>query len=171
MSLTNLPEVWMRGPIHCVPSLLQPVAHALLQAKEEINELAKDLDEKKLWLTPAGAASPAFNLQHIPGVLDRLFTYANNNQLTQEQLQYLSEEGKYNESITVTTLVENLNHQIDATISQLKTIAEETLTEVRFVGRKKLPSTVLGLIFHSAEHTMRHLGQLLVTVKVLRHQQ
>jgi uncharacterized damage-inducible protein DinB len=39
---------------------------------------------------------------------------------------------------------------------------------VRFVGRAKLPSTVLGLLVHAAEHTMRHTGQLLVTVQVLR---
>ena len=39
--------------------------------------------------------------------------------------------------------------------------------EVREVGRDRIPSTVGGLIFHAAEHTQRHLGQLLVTVRVL----
>ena len=42
----------------------------------------------------------------------------------------------------------------------------ETLTEVRTVGRDRLPSTVLGLLVHSAEHVQRHVGQLLVTVRV-----
>jgi len=35
------------------------------------------------------------------------------------------------------------------------------------VGRKRIPSNVIGLLFHTAEHTQRHTGQLLVTVKVL----
>lgn len=89
----NLPEVWLQGPIADVFPLLQPVAHALLQAQEEINELMYDFPENKLWEKPAGAASPAFHLQHIVGVLDRLFTYAKGKQLTDEQLKYLSEEG------------------------------------------------------------------------------
>ena len=72
----ELPEVWLRGPLKNVPGLLQPVAHALLQAKEELNKMLASFPENKLWLQPAGVASVAFHLQHIPGVLDRLFTYA-----------------------------------------------------------------------------------------------
>jgi hypothetical protein len=50
----------------------------------------------------------------------------------------------------------------------LKPIAHTfLLTDTRGVGRKQIPSTVLGLLFHSAEHTMRHTGQLLVTCKIL----
>ena len=64
-------------------------------------------------------------------------------------------------------LLEKLTTQINSAIEHLKTIDPSTLTENRTVGRKKLPSTVMGLIFHAAEHTMRHTGQLLVTVKVL----
>jgi hypothetical protein len=32
-------EVWLRGPVDHIPVLLQPVAHALLQAREEVNAL------------------------------------------------------------------------------------------------------------------------------------
>ncbi len=86
-------------------------------------------------------------------------------------MKYLSAEGKKPEAeITITALVERFNDQVEKTIDQLKTMDESTLTEPRTVGRKQLPSTVLGLIFHSAEHTMRHLGQLLVTVRVLKQQ-
>lgn len=126
-----------------------------------------DFPEDMLWEKPAGAASPGFHLQHTAGVLDRLFTYAKSKQLTIEQLQYLSAEGKHSNEVTLNTLLERLNQQIEKTIDELKGIEEATLTEPRFVGRKQLPSTVLGLIFHSAEHTMRHVGQLLVTVRVL----
>jgi hypothetical protein len=39
---------------------------------------------------------------------------------------------------------------------------------VRQVGRAQLPSTVLGLLFHAAEHAQRHVGQLVTTSKVIR---
>jgi len=105
---------------------------------------------------PAGVASVGFHLQHIPGVLDRLFTYTRGQQLSDEQLKYLSAEGKKLEvEITINDLVQRFNDQVEKTGDQLKTMDESTLTEPRFVGRKQLPSTVLGLIFHSAEHTMR----------------
>ena len=69
----KLPEVWLRGPVENIPSLLQPVAHALLQAREEVNELLKDIPAEKLWIKPAGAASAGFHLQHMKGVPGRLF--------------------------------------------------------------------------------------------------
>ncbi|MEO6977178.1 MAG: hypothetical protein ABI113_02335 [Mucilaginibacter sp.] len=87
------PEVWLRGPLAGVPALLQPIAHALLQAGEEINELMAGFPEALLWEKPAGLASPGFHLQHLAGVLNRLFTYAKGGQLNQEQLDALKTEG------------------------------------------------------------------------------
>jgi uncharacterized damage-inducible protein DinB len=171
MRQSNLPEVWLRGPLSKIPAMLQPAAHAFLQAREEVNELMTNFPEELLWEKPAGVASAAFHLQHIAGVLDRLFTYAKGQQLSDEQLKYLSAEGKKPETeITITELVRKFNDQVEKTIEDLKMMNENTLTEPRSVGRKQLPSTVLGLIFHSAEHTMRHLGQLLVTVRVSKQQ-
>ena len=37
----------------------------------------------------------------------------------------------------------------------------------REVGRARLPSTVLGLLFHGAEHTQRHVGQIITTAKIV----
>ncbi|MEO6631743.1 MAG: DinB family protein [Mucilaginibacter sp.] len=162
------PEVWLRGPLAGVPALLQPVAHALLQACEEINELMEEFPEALLWEKTAGLASPGFHLRHLAGVLNRLFTYANGSRLNQEQLDALKAEGiPPNDEYFVNTLVVAFNSQIDDCIAQLKTANETTLTESRGVGRAQLPSTVIGLYTHAAEHTMRHIGQLLVTVKVL----
>ena len=162
----SLPEVWLRGPKEGVPSLLQPAAHALLQATEEIKALMKDFPEHLLWERPAGVASPGFHLLHIRGVLDRLGAYAEGRQLNEEQLKYLKAESSPQES-SASDLITLLEQQVHRTLEQLKQTDEKTLTEVRTVGRKALPSTVQGLLFHAAEHTMRHLGQLLVTVKVL----
>ncbi|HEY8928436.1 MAG TPA: DinB family protein [Mucilaginibacter sp.] len=164
----NKPEVWLRGPLDEVPTLLQPVAHALLQAREEIAEMTKEFPEALLWERVAGVASPGFHLQHLRGVLDRLFTYARAEQLNEQQLGSLKAEGQplYEESI-LRKLVEAFNKQVDNCIDQLKTADPATLTERRGVGRSNLPSTVIGLYTHAAEHTMRHTGQLLITLKVL----
>lgn len=167
MAENQLPEVWQRGPLEGVPALLQPVAHALLQAQEELHERLHDFPDALLWEKPAGVASVAFHGQHITGVLDRLFTYAAGDTLSQEQLDYLGREGKQAANVTVATLLRALDAQLIRAMDVLKATAVQTLTEVRYVGRKKVPSTVIGLLFHAAEHTMRHTGQLLVTAQVL----
>jgi len=161
-------EVWQRGPIEGIPPLLQPVAHALLQAREEIDAMLPEITEDIVWQRPAGVASPAFHLQHLAGVLDRVFTYARGEALTAAQLLQLEEEDiPFRSEVTVEGLADRFNLQVDQALAQLAATDEATLTEYRGVGRKQLPSTVIGLLVHGAEHTMRHLGQLRVTVKVL----
>lgn len=162
-------EAWQRGPIEGIPSLLQPVAHALLQAREEITDLMKGFDNTLLWNRPAGVASVGFHLQHLSGVLDRLFTYARGEQLNHEQREWLAQEGKpMSENNPVNYLLKKLGEQIDGALAQLKSTPESILTDARGIGRAQIPTTVLGLLFHAAEHTMRHVGQLHVTVRVLK---
>jgi len=168
MNTTAQPEFWMRGPIKDIPALLQPVAHALLQAQEEVSNLLNNFPEALLWEMPAGLTSPAFHVQHIAGVISRLFTYAEGKQLSQEQLKYLSEEGLQQEYLNTAFLLQNLQLQIEQALQQLKNTDEQSLTQFRGVGRRQLPSTVMGLLFHAAEHTMRHTGQLLVTIRILK---
>lgn len=161
-------EVWLRGPLPDVPPLLQPVAHALLQAQEELVEYLNDFSDSLLWQRPAGVASVAFHLQHLTGVLDRIFTYARGESLSEIQMLNLKAEGVENPALTVQQLIEDFNQQVEKAIFQLKNTDESTLIEVRGVGRAKIPSTVIGLLFHAAEHTTRHLGQLLVTSKIVK---
>ena len=160
-------EVWQRGPVENIPPLLQPVAHALLQAREELAGIMSDFPEELIWKKPGGVASPAFHLQHLSGVLDRLFTYARGEALSPLQLEELYAEDKPPFDITILQLVTRFNLQVDKALIQLQHTDETSLTDFRGVGRRQLPSTVIGLLVHGAEHTMRHLGQLLVTVKVL----
>ncbi|AXY75995.1 DinB family protein [Paraflavitalea soli] len=168
MSSNKLPEVWLRGPLEGIPALLQPVAHALLQAQEELHVLLHDFPETLLWEQPAGVASPGFHLQHMTGVLDRLFTYAAGQMLSPQQLEYLAQEGQPAARTSLSRLLAALDDQLALSITRLKETNPDTLTAVRGVGRKQTPSTVLGLLFHAAEHTMRHTGQLLVTVQVVK---
>jgi len=114
-------------------------------------------------------ASPGFHLQHLSGVLDRLFTYARNQQLSAEQVQQLHDESlSPNANFDLRKLLQRFHKQVEEALLQLRQIDQTSLTEQRFIGRKKVPTTVMGLLFHAAEHTMRHIGQLMVTVKVLK---
>src|SRR5215831_11565441 len=151
-----------------MPGLLQPVAHALLQAREEVVAELVDFPEELLWTRPGGVASVAFHLQHLAGVLDRLFTYAQGRALNERQAEALAAEGVPAAGINSHQLVAAFQTQVDRALEQLRATDERTLTESRSVGRAKLPSTVLGLLVHAAEHTHRHVGQLLVTVRVQR---
>ena len=165
-----LPEVWLRGPLPNIPALLQPVAHALLQARDEVEALTDDFPDELLWTRPGGVASAGFHLQHLAGILDRLFTYARGEALNVSQLDYLKGEGTATVSApTSRDLVAAFHRQVDQSLTELRTMNEEILMQPRVVGRGRLPSTVLGLLFHAAEHTQRHVGQLLVTIKVQRN--
>lgn len=164
------PEVWLRGPLPDVSPLLQPVAHALLQAREEVEELMTGFPQDLLWTRPAGVASVGFHLQHLAGVLDRLFTYARGTPLNSGQLKSLETEGQPISTMDARDLVASFHKQVERALDELRGIDEKTLTLYRTVGRGRLPSTVLGLLVHSAEHVQRHVGQLLVTVRVLQGQ-
>lgn len=169
--MSDTREVWQRGPVERVPASLQPVAHALLQAAEEAERYMADFPAELLWERPAGVASAGFHLLHMAGVIDRLFTYARGEVLTEEQLKYLSAEKEVpEENAFPADLVKSFREQVQKAIEQLKNTPESSLTEGRALGRKQIPTTVGGLLFHSAEHCMRHIGQLLVTTRILRAQ-
>lgn len=168
VTVPPLPEVWLRGPLPAIPPMLQPVAHAILQAREEVEAEMKGFPSELLWTRPGGVASVGFHLQHLAGVLGRLFAYARGQSLNDQQLRALQAEGQSGTDIDVGGLVAAFRVQVDRALDQLRGTDPATLTEPRVVGRGRLPSTVLGLLVHAAEHTQRHVGQLLVTARVQR---
>jgi uncharacterized damage-inducible protein DinB len=140
----------------------------LLQVKEEIAGMTIDFRYEKLWINQKGIASVGIHLQNIRCVLDRLFTYAVKQDLTETQLAALAAEGTaYENNENLHQLLQQLNTQIESSVNGLKQINPETLTKKRTVVRAQLPATLQGLLFHAAEHTMRHTGQLLVTIKAV----
>ena len=161
-------EWWQRGPIAGVPPVLQPVAHILLQVRESVAEMVVGLTEEDWNHRPGGVASAAFHVRHIAAVIDRLFTYARGQALSTAQLASIPLEGAPLAIADVPAVLDALSTRVDAAIAELRTIDVATLGDYRGVGRKQLPSTVIGCLVHGAEHAMRHVGQLSVTVRVVR---
>jgi hypothetical protein len=162
------PEYWLRGPVPGVAPLLQPVAHALLQARDDVIRVVSPLTAEQLWTTPGGAASIGFHVRHLTGSLDRLFGYARGAELSVEQLAYLrAEKDPGDPLVSAATLLSTFAAGIDRALDQVRSTPEAILLEPRSVGRQHLPSTVIGLMFHGAEHTTRHAGQIITTAKFL----
>lgn len=172
MSSTTLPEVWLRGPLPDVPPLLQPLAHALLQARHEVETALGHFPDMLLNIRPAGVASVGFHLRHLAGVLDRMQAYARQQPLMEEQFRYLAAEKDGPVAVgtpdTTATLLQHFHEAVEQMLTTLRHTPEATLPEFRPVGRQSLPSTVIGLLVHAAEHTTRHVGQLLVTARIVQ---
>jgi hypothetical protein len=168
---TDMPlEAWQSGPIAGVSRLLMPAAHAVVQAKADLEMHAAGLTTEGLWLELHGAASCGFHLRHIAGSLDRLLTYARGGTLSDEQFQFLRTErvpGEPPEDAEM--LVAAAGARIDEMMELIRATPDERLFEPRYVGRARLETNVFGLLFHTAEHTMRHAGQFITTAKIVRN--
>jgi len=168
MSTTTQPEAWMRGPIEGIDPMLMPVAHALVQAREDLGELVASVRDEHVWQRPGGAASIGFHVRHLGGALDRLFTYARGERLSDAQKAAVRGEGEPGDPpASLADLVRDAQAQIDRALEQLRRTPRTQLLDFRGVGREQLPSNVLGLLFHAAEHSTRHAGQLISTAKIL----
>lgn len=160
------PEVWLTGAIAGVPPHLQPVAHSLLQSRDEIRGVLGGMTPADIWRGHTHAASIGFHVLHAIGSLDRLFTYARGEALSDAQRQGLARESAPDTQVTASDLLGAFDAAVERALEQLRRTDEATLTSTREVGRARLPSTVIGLLFHAAEHTQRHAGQALTTKRM-----
>jgi hypothetical protein len=168
MSSVPQTEVWQRGTVPGYEPLLMPVVHALLQAREDLDRLAGQVPSEHVWLRPGGAASIGFHVRHTGGALDRLFTYARGETLSDAQKAALREEGAPGDPpVAIAALVSGVSAIIDRALEQLAATSKESLLDERKLGRAGLPTTVLGLLFHAAEHCTRHVGQAITTARIV----
>ncbi|MEO7270812.1 MAG: DinB family protein [Vicinamibacterales bacterium] len=165
--MTIEPEVWLRGSVDGVPAELLPTAHAFLQTLEDVSHAAAGLTQDQLWRTPGGAPSVGFHLLHLDGSTDRLLTYARGERLSPDQKAALAAE-QAPSPLDAASLIAKLRMRIEATVAALREVPVPTLYEGRTVGRAALPTTVIGLLFHAAEHSQRHAGQVVTTAKIVR---
>lgn len=163
-----MPEAWLRGPIDGIPALLMPAAHSIVDAMEDIEGAVGNLKPDRVWLRPGGAAAIGFHIRHICGSLDRLLTYARGERLTTRQLAELADEKEPGEPPEpLVSLLAGLRAARERTLDVYRSTDPVSLLDPRTVGRAGLPSTVLGLLFHAAEHTRRHAGQVIATARII----
>ena len=162
------PEVWLRGPVAGYHAMVLPVVHSLLQVREDLARLETIVAPHHVWTRPGGAASIGFHVRHTGGALDRLLTSARGETLNDRQREFLATEERPGEAAPdLAALAREANATIDRSLAQLQAIDVARLLDERRVGRAGLPSTVLGLLVHAAEHSTRHLGQALTTARIL----
>jgi uncharacterized damage-inducible protein DinB len=161
------PEPWLRGTHLEIPAVPRAVLHALELAQEDLTFWCGELSEPELLATPSGLPSIAFHLRHIARSLDRLLTYAEGRQLTERQLQALTDEADV--PCSKSEIFKELLVAITESSTRIQKLGEQpdTLKQPRTVGRKNLPTTIAGLLVHIADHTQRHVGQAITTAKIL----
>lgn len=162
------PEVWLRGAVPGIQPMLQPVAHSVMQSLEEIGAVLPAADAPSLWARPGDAASAAYHVLHAMGSLDRLFTYARGEQLGDTQRQALEREKDATIRIEPRELMDAFEATVGRALEHLRNTDASDLLVARPVGRAGLPSTVIGLLYHGAEHTLRHAGQFITTLKIVQ---
>jgi uncharacterized damage-inducible protein DinB len=159
------PEPWLRGTLTEVPAVARGVLHALELAQEDVNRWCESLSEADLNARPFELAPIAFHLRHIARSLDRLLAYAEGNQLSAEQIAALKSEMEPGASREA--LFGEFSRGLEDAALRVRALAAGDLEQSRFVGKKQLPTSVGGLLVHLADHTQRHVGQVVTTAKVL----
>ncbi len=161
-------EAWLDGKLENFSAVKMPAAHALAQAKIEL-ENAPDLSAEESSKCPNNISSAAFHLRHIAGSIDRLLTYTRGENLNEKQFEFLRSETSEKTDVNFEKLKTDAVKAIDDALEFLKNTPEEKFFEERFVGREKLATNVFGLLFHIAEHTARHVGQFVTTAKIVKN--
>ena len=162
---SKMPEPWLRGTHTDLPIIVRAVTHALELADEEVDRWCTGLSNEQMQVRPLGLESISFQILHMAGSVDRLLTYAEGRTLSTAQRESLTSE------------LHNAANR-DQILAAWKSVFVEAVQRLlrfsdfeasRSVGSKRLPSTVGSLLIHIADHTQRHVGQMIATAKVLRN--
>ena len=158
-------EPWLRGTLTEVSAVHRGVLHALQLAEEDVTKWCAGLSDAQMNERPLGLPPVAFHLRHIARSLDRLLSYAEGEQLSSEQVAALKSE--MDDGATTDGVFTELSRAIEASMNRVKAMALVDLDQPRMVGKKRLSTTLGGLLVHVADHTQRHIGQAITTAKVL----
>lgn len=163
LGMEPLPEPWLRGTLEGVHPLVAPTLYSLQQAREDLARYTQGLTTEQVWASPHGFGSVGFHLRHIAGSTERLTAYLEGRELTPGQMAALRAEKEPGASAG--ELLAAIDASFRNTEAVLRALDPESLSAPRFVGRKRLPTTILGLVVHIAEHTQRHVGQAISAAK------
>ena len=160
-------EPWLRGTHGDVKAVGRAVLHALELASEDLAKWTAGLTDAEAHAEAMGLPSVAFHLRHIAGATDRILTYAEGGQLTAEQLTALKAETNAGGE-TLAELMGEVEASLARAAERVRALAGADFETFRGVGRKQLPTSVGGALVHVADHTQRHVGQVVTTAKVLK---
>ena len=165
---TNV-EAWLRGPVRDIPPILMPAAHALMHAEEDGTRALEGLTTERISMNGSSAASIGYHLRHIAGSIDRLYTYARGEVLSEAQQSTRRAESSTPSPLPdASALTKEVKQAVAAALDQLRRTPPDRLLDERGVGRQGVPSNVIGLLFHAAEHAARHAGQALTTAMLVK---
>ncbi len=159
------PEPWLRGTLAEVSAVPRAVLHALVLAEENVNRWTSELTSEEIHAKPFGLTPFAFHVRHIAHSLDRLLTYAEGSPLNVIQQAALSVE--LEPGISREALLAEFRTMLREAGERIRVLPLDELENPRFVGSKRLPATLGGLLVHLADHTQRHAGQAVTTAKLL----
>ncbi|HVA88751.1 MAG TPA: DinB family protein [Chloroflexota bacterium] len=159
-------EPWLRGTHADVPAAGRAVLHALELAWDDLTKWTAGLTDGEVHTQPFGLNSIAVQLRHIAGSIDRILTYAEGGQLSDQQLASLKAEKSGDESLA--TLLASVEAALTQAAARVHALAAAELDTPRTVGRKQLPTSLGGALIHVADHTQRHVGQVVTTAKLLK---
>ncbi len=167
-SATQAPyiEPWLRGTYTDVPAVGRAVLHALDLALDDLTKWTSGLADEEVHSQPLGLTSVAFHLRHIARSTDRILTYAEGGQLSAEQLTSLKAEQSGGENLA--ELLAEVEASFSNAAERVRVLATADFDTFRGVGRKQLPTSIGGALIHVADHTQRHVGQVVTTAKVLK---
>jgi uncharacterized damage-inducible protein DinB len=161
-------EPWLRGTHSEVPAVGRAVLHAFDLALDDLSKWTSGLSDAKAHAQPLGLPAISFHLKHIARSTDRLLTYAEGGQISAEQLGLLKSEPGGEE--TLAELLAEVEISFSNAADRVRVLATADPDTFRGVGRKQLPTTIGGALVHVADHTQRHVGQVVTTAKVLKAQ-
>ena len=159
-------EPWLRGTHADVPAVGRAVLHAFDLALDDLTKWTEGLTDFEVHTHPLGLPSFAFHLRHIARSTDRLLSYAEGNQLSAEQLTALKAEQTGEESLAA--LLAEVEISFSNAADRVRVLATANFDTFRGVGRKQLPTSIGGALVHVADHTQRHVGQVVTTAKALK---
>jgi uncharacterized damage-inducible protein DinB len=159
-------EPWLSGTHAEIPAVGRAVLHALDLALDDLTKWTEGLTDAEVHSQPLGLPAVAFHLKHIARSTDRLLSYAEGKQLSPEQLAALKAEQGGEE--TLAELLAEVEASFSDAAGRVRVLATADFDTPRGVGRKQLPTSIGGALIHVADHTQRHVGQVVTTAKVLR---
>ncbi len=154
-------EPWLREVDLGVHPVLAQLIFSLQQVREDIAKYVAGLADEQVKTPPL-----SFHLRHLAGSTDRLTTYLLGEALTDAQLSQLSQEK------VVGPGREELLAEIESALGKadmaIRNLHPDDFGSARYVGRKRIRTTAIGLAIHIAEHAQRHMGQIISACHLIR---